>query len=106
MEPPALEEGDIDSLEAILINSCTTRGRPLNFYFLPRDRLEASKRSSPRGNFRSSRQRMNSTPTAPVAPTTATLNSASLALFYQVSVPCKQFDMPFHNPLDRYKSVC
>src|SRR4029079_11873245 len=43
-----------------------------NVIFLPRDRAEASKRRLAIGNRLCSRQRRNSTPTAPVAPTIAT----------------------------------
>src|SRR5581483_1530309 len=54
------------------VNSSTRIGFPLNGSVLPAERAEANNRRLARGKLRCSRQRINSTPTAPVAPTTAT----------------------------------
>jgi hypothetical protein len=54
------------------VSSSIRRSRPRNFWVLPTERADASNRSSDTGKLRCSRQRAISTPTAPVAPTTAT----------------------------------
>src|ERR1700683_3508113 len=49
-------------------------GLPRNCSVLPAERAEENRGSSHTGKPRSSRQRMSSTPTAPLAPTMATTN--------------------------------
>ena len=61
------------------VSSRTVSGAPRNASVLPAERAEANRRSSDNGKRRSSRQRINSTPTAPVAPTMATTGAGAPA---------------------------
>src|SRR5438270_513606 len=54
------------------VSSRTGSSRPRNLKVFPAERADANSRSSASGNARSSRQRISSIPTAPVAPTIAT----------------------------------
>src|ERR1700724_2644082 len=71
---PARTENSARStpLKLCSFNSRTASAWPRNLNVLPAERAEANSRSSDNGKARSSRQRINSTPTAPVAPTIAT----------------------------------
>src|SRR2546430_1505841 len=70
--PPAENSARSTPLKLCSFNSRTVSCRPRNVSVLPAERAEANSRSSDNGKPRSSRQRINSTPTAPVAPTIAT----------------------------------
>src|SRR6185437_27651 len=72
MLPPALNSAISIPLKESFVNSVTAISCPLNVSFLPTDRAEASNVSLPTGKWRFSRVLIISTPTAPVAPTTAT----------------------------------
>src|SRR6185503_9594102 len=54
------------------VSSSTCSGLPRKSSDLPAERADANSRSCESGNLRCLRQRISSTPTAPVAPTTAT----------------------------------
>src|SRR6185437_7023760 len=71
MAPPALKSAMSMPAKESFVNSVTAISSPLNFSFLPTDRAEASNVSLPTGKLRFSRVLIISTPTAPVAPTTA-----------------------------------
>src|SRR4029077_2408217 len=70
--PPAENSAMSTPLKLCSFNSRTASCRPRNVSVLPAERAEANSRSSDTGKPRSSRQRINSTPTAPLAPTIAT----------------------------------
>ena len=55
------------------VSSVTVMSLPLYGNVLPAECAEASRRSSPKRNLRVAKQERNSTPTAPVAPTIATV---------------------------------
>ncbi len=61
-------------------NASTGNATPAKPKLLPAERGEAIRRRPESGNQRFSRQRISSTPTAPVAPTIATVGVASRAL--------------------------
>ena len=71
MEPPALNRAMSIPLNESFVSSCTVTSLPWKGRVLPADRAEASKVRRPTGNRRRSRTLSISTPTAPVAPTTA-----------------------------------
>ena len=66
------EQSDLHAGEALSVSSFTGTALPRNSSDLPAERADANSRSSDSGNLRCSRQRISSTPTAPVAPTMAT----------------------------------
>src|SRR6185295_5324139 len=72
MDPPALKNAISTPAKLFSVSSSTSMSRPPKVIFLPLDRADASRRSVDIGNRLCSRQRRNSTPTAPVAPTIAT----------------------------------
>ncbi len=78
--PPALKNAISISAKLSSVSSFTSTSRPANGIFLPSERADASRCNSEIGNCRSPKQRRNSTPTAPVAPTIATLYVWFIAL--------------------------
>src|SRR5258706_4035850 len=72
MEPPALKKAISTPWKLFSVSTWTVTFLPLNVIFFPRERADASRRRSDIGKRRSWRQRRNSAPTAPVAPTIAT----------------------------------
>src|SRR5436190_14085102 len=68
---PAEKKAMSTPLKAAAVSSSTLCGLPLNSRVLPTERLEASNFRLATGKLRRSRTRRISTPTAPVAPTTA-----------------------------------
>src|SRR4051794_28105178 len=70
--PPALKNTMSVSAKLFSVSSSTLISRPANGIVFPAERAEANRRRLDMGNFRSSKQRRNSTPTAPVAPAIAT----------------------------------
>src|SRR6185437_3702349 len=70
--PPAEKSATSTPRKLSSVNSRTVSGWPRKGSVLPAERAEAYRRSSFSGKRLSSRQRMSSTPTAPVAPTIAT----------------------------------
>ncbi len=77
MPPPAENSAICTPAKLDSVSSCIVTLRPRNRWVLPAERAEASRRSSQTGKLRCSRQRAISTPTAPVAPTTATTNAGT-----------------------------
>src|ERR1017187_933849 len=73
IDPPALKNAMSTPLKLFSVNSSTKSSLPRNAIFFPLEREDAKSTRSDRGKGRFSRQRKNSIPTAPVAPTTATL---------------------------------
>src|SRR5215469_11271084 len=71
--PPALNSAMLMPANESLVNSVTATSAPLKVCFFPIERAEASKISLPTGKLRFSNVLIISTPTAPVAPTIATL---------------------------------
>src|SRR5712691_11549235 len=69
---PAEQNAISTPLKADASTRRTGRASPRKVTVLPTERSEAKQRSSPTGNFRSSRMRRVICPAAPVAPTTAT----------------------------------
>ena len=72
MEPPANNAISTSSKDCSVASS-TVYSLPINWIFLPADRLDANNFKLANGNFRSSIRFKNSCPTAPVAPRIATL---------------------------------
>src|SRR5580693_1033703 len=72
MPAPALKRAMSTPAKESFVNSWTAISWPRNFIFLPAERAEASRVSLPTGKLRFSSVLIISTPTAPVAPTTAT----------------------------------
>src|SRR5215469_7621134 len=72
MLPPALNSAMSMPANESFVSSVTVISCPLNFSFLPTERADASNVSLPTGKLRFWRVLIISTPTAPVAPTTAT----------------------------------
>ena len=72
MLPPALKSAMSMPLKESLVSSVIATSWPRNLSCLPTERAEASRVSLPTGKFRFSSVLIISTPTAPVAPTTAT----------------------------------
>src|SRR6185437_427779 len=70
--PPAEKSATSTPRKLSSFSSRTASGSPRKGSVLPAERAEAKRRSSERGKRLSSRQRMSSIPTAPVAPTIAT----------------------------------
>src|SRR5947208_2307233 len=70
--PPAENSAMSTPLKLCSFNSRTGRRWPRNASILPAERAETNSGSTDNGKARSSRQRINSTPTAPVGPTIAT----------------------------------
>jgi len=70
-------------------SSRTTSRSPRKPSSLPAERAEANSRSSASGKRRCSRQRSNSMPTAPVAPTTATTGAVPAACSFNVALSMK-----------------
>src|SRR4030042_2136325 len=73
-EPPAENRAMSIPLKASFESSSTGNSCPANFSFFPTDRSDARRRRFPIGNFRSARICRKTSPTAPVAPATATLH--------------------------------
>ena len=73
-EAPAENRAMSIPLKASFESSSTGNSCPANFSFLPTDRSDARSRRFLIGNFRSARICRKTSPTAPVAPATATLN--------------------------------
>src|SRR5688572_13162638 len=71
VEPPAENNARCTPSNELSVSSVTVTDLPANGSCLPAERADASARTSVYGNFRFSRQLRISTPTAPVAPTTA-----------------------------------
>src|SRR5580692_11553397 len=67
--PPAENSAISTPSKLDSVSSCTARAASPNGRLLPAERAEANRRSSRSGKRRRSRQRISSTPTAPVAPT-------------------------------------
>src|SRR6185437_13811304 len=70
--PPAENNAMSTPRKLSSVNSSTVTGLPLKGSVLPADRADANSRRLDSGKRRCSRHCINSTPTAPVAPTTAT----------------------------------
>jgi hypothetical protein len=70
--PPAENSAMSTPAKLDSVSSRTGSASPRNGNVLPAERAEANSRSCARGKRRSSRQRISSTPTAPVARTIAT----------------------------------
>ena len=73
MLPPAENRAISTPSKESLVKTSTGISLPMKVTFLPMDRSEASGTSRCTGNRRSSRQATICCPTAPVAPTTATV---------------------------------
>ena len=73
MPPPAENRAISTPSKESLVNTSTGISLPRKVTFFPRDRSEARGTNRATGNLRSSRQATICCPTAPVAPTTATL---------------------------------
>src|SRR5687767_12665464 len=71
VEPPAEKSARCTPSNELSVSSVTVTDFPAKGSCLPAERADASARTSEYGNFRFSRQLRISTPTAPVAPTTA-----------------------------------
>src|SRR5437899_8918737 len=72
MLPPALKSAMSIPVNAVFVSSLTVISSTRNLSFLPAERAEASNVNFPTGKLRFSSVLIISTPTAPVAPTTAT----------------------------------
>src|SRR5580692_9936933 len=70
--PPAENNAMSTPAKLSSVNSSTVTGFPLKGSVLPAERADANNRKLDSGKRRCSRHCINSTPTAPVAPTTAT----------------------------------
>ena len=86
--PPALVKAMSTPLKSSLCcRSFTSISLPRNVYFRPALRWLPNNSSSSMGKFRSSSTRRNSCPTAPLAPTIATLIIRSYLVFCRAKVP-------------------
>src|SRR6185312_9210718 len=70
--PPAENNAMLTPRKLSSVSSSTVTGLPLKGSVLPAERADANNRKLDSGKRRCSRHCINSTPTAPVAPTTAT----------------------------------
>ena len=80
IEPPANKPMSTPSKDSGLASS-TVYSSPLTVIFLPAERYDANNFNLLYGNFRSSIKRINSWPTAPVAPKIATTGSFVITNF-------------------------
>src|SRR5688500_18318673 len=100
IDPPALKNAILTSLNESFVSSSTVYVLPMNSTVLPAERADASSFRFLMGNLRSARTLRNSWPTAPVAPTMATLTDmgGSWDLRFRIRDPKSQLVQKTRRP--------